>query len=67
MKLTEKEITELTKEVCLTMGRVAEDAVMRNIMMQYIRIGMTPEQVREHVTELVIKHSLSSRVCNHRQ
>ena len=60
--LTEEEITELTKEVCSTMGLVAEDEVMQKIMMQYIQAGMTPEQVRGHVTELVIKQSLSTRV-----
>ena len=59
---TEEEITELTKEVCSTMGLVAEDEVMQKIMMQYIQAGMTPEQVRGHVTELVIKQSLSTRV-----
>lgn len=58
---TEEEITELTKEVCSTMGRVAEDEVMQKIMMQYIQAGMTPEQVREHVTELVIKHAICQR------
>ena len=58
---TEEEITELTKEVCSAMGRVAEDEVMQKIMMQYIQAGMTPEQVREHVTELVIKHAICQR------
>ena len=58
---TEEEITELTKEVCNTMGRVAEDEVMQKIMMQYIQAGMTPEQVRGHVTELVIKHAICQR------
>lgn len=58
---TEEEITELTKEVCSTMGRVAEDEVMQKIMMQYIQAGMTPEQVRGHVTELVIKHAICQR------
>ena len=58
---TEEEIAELTKEVCSTMGRVAEDEVMQKIMMQYIQAGMTPEQVRGHVTELVIKHAICQR------
>ena len=51
---------EIIKEVQRSLSILIEDEGVRKLMIDLVRAGNTPEQVANHVREIVIKHTLKS-------